>query len=451
VVSGRPRLLTLSGSSPAALDAITEKVAGQLEGRAGLAGLAAGLQAEPAAGPFRRVVVAADPAQAARYLRKGDRRRVFSGQAEPGRPMVFMFSGVGDQYPGLAAGVYQGLPAFREEMDQCFGILRPELGMDLRAILYPRGAEADRPAVDSETADKAAMFDQRRAAGEIHRTVVAQPLVFAVQYALARALRSLGAEPSALLGYSIGEYVAACLAGVLPLEPMLRVIALRARLVADLPEGAMLAVMSGEQAVQPYLDARLSIAALDGPQLTVLAGPADAIGQAGQRLTAGGIACRELPTSHAFHSAMMEPVVQPLRELLCSFPLRPPAIPVLSNCTGTWLSAGEAISPGYWARHLRQTVRFADELAEVWQLGRPILIELGPGRALGQLARQSQLLHGQLAGAGQAGPGGETGLILHTLPGPFEGRLEAEVLLDAVGRLWATGTEINFSELQEIG
>jgi acyl transferase domain-containing protein len=436
--AGPYHLLTLSAATPAALDEATGRLAGALESPRppALAALARELHHERPALEFRRVLVTAGPAEAARALRKLDRRRVFTARAIPGRPVVYLFSGVGDQYPGLAAGLYRAAPRFRAELDRCFALLRPELGTDLSAILYPAGAGARRP-------DKAAVFDQRRAPEEIHRTVIAQPLIFAVQHAMAALLRSLGAEPSALLGYSIGEYAAACQAGTLSLDDALRLIALRARLIAGLPEGAMLAVMSAAGPIEPYLGEGLSVAALDGPRLTVLAGTPDAVALAGQLLTEAGIASRQLPTSHAYHSAMMEPAVRPLRDLLGGFALRPPAVPVLSNVTGTWLRSEEATSPGYWARHVRETVRFADDLAEVWRLTAPILVELGPGRALGQLAAQSQP---RPAGP-EPRPGGEPGLILHTLPGPFESRSETEVFLDAVGRLWAAGAEIKFSEL----
>jgi acyl transferase domain-containing protein len=385
--AARPQLLPLSAADPAALDEATDRLISRLDSGPALADVARDLQAEWPARPFRRVVVATEAAEAADYLRRRDRRRVFSAAPDAPRPVVFMFSGVGDRYPGLAAGLYRCWPAFRQELDRCFRLLGPHLGVDLHAVLYPEGTGQPAAAAQGRP-DKAAMFDQRRSPEEVHGTAVAQPLIFAVQQAMATTLRSLGVEPSALLGYSVGEYVAACQAGVLPLDSALRLVALRARLIADLPEGAMLAVMAPAAAAEPHCAGRLSVAAVDGPQLTVLAGRPEDIRQAAERLTGAGIACRQLPTSHAFHSFMMDPVVQPLHDLLTTFALRTPGLPVLSNATGTWLSPDQATSPGYWAGHVRETVRFADELAEVWKLPDPILVELGPGRALGQLAGQ---------------------------------------------------------------
>jgi acyl transferase domain-containing protein len=284
--AARPQLLPLSAADPAALDEATDRLISRLDSGPALADVARDLQAEWPARPFRRVVVATEAAEAADYLRRRDRRRVFSAAPDAPRPVVFMFSGVGDRYPGLAAGLYRCWPAFRQELDRCFRLLGPHLGVDLHAVLYPEGTGQPAAAAQGRP-DKAAMFDQRRSPEEVHGTAVAQPLIFAVQQAMATTLRSLGVEPSALLGYSV-----------------------------------------------------------------------------------------------------MDPVVQPLHDLLTTFALRTPGLPVLSNATGTWLSPDQATSPGYWAGHVRETVRFADELAEVWKLPDPILVELGPGRALGQLAGQ---------------------------------------------------------------
>ncbi|MFB9839679.1 acyltransferase domain-containing protein, partial [Actinoallomurus acaciae] len=379
----------------------------------------------------RRAVVAATAGEAVRRLRKRDPRRVFTGRPDPRRPLVFLFSGVGDHYPGLAAGLYERLPVFRRELDRCFRLLEPELGMDLHDVLYPEGDDGagGRPGL-------AALFDRHGSGAEIHRTLIAQPLVFSVQYALARALRTLGVEPSAMLGYSVGEYVAACVAGVISLEHALRLVAHRARLVDGLPGGSMLAVMSDPAPLRPLLDDSVVVAALNGPGLTVLSGPVEAVERTGRRLADEGIGCRRLATSHAFHSPMMEPLAEPLRALAAGFPLRPPAVPFVSNVTGTWITAGEAADPAYWARHLRQTIRFADGLKAVWGLADPIFVELGPGQALARLA---------LAVAARRP---EEATVAQTLPGPFESRPGWELLLAMAGRLWTAGVEIGWRALR---
>lgn len=435
--AGDAQLLMLSADTPAALNSATTELIDRLERHpdVDLGDVAEALRADRPERAHRRIAVAADAAGAAAVLRDSDPRWVFTaGPAAHPRPVVWLFSGVGDQYQGMAAGLARSVPRFRHELDRCCAILQPELGVDLRDLLHPGGAE--RAEADRGRPDLAALFDQGGETGDIHRTEIAQPLLFATQYALARTLQSVGVEPAALLGYSVGEYVAACVAGVVDLEPALRLIALRARLVAGLPAGLMLAVMSEPEALAPHLGDGVEVAALDGPGLTVLAGPPVPVAAVAERLTAAGIASRRLATTHAFHSTMMDAVVGPLRAALDATPLRPPSIPVLSNVTGTWLRADEATSPDYWAGHLRRAIRFDDELAHVWGLDEPIVMELGPGRALANLAAR----HARR-------PADDCSLVVPTLPGRFESHPDRKVLLATLGRLWASGAAIDADAL----
>lgn len=431
-----PRLLTLSAPTVDLLERATDDLADRLDamGDAGFARLPA-VPAPPAEpGAVRRAVLADSSRNAARWLRKRDMRRVFTGGGGggDGASRVYLFSGVGDQYPGLCAGLHRCLPAFREELDRCFGVLADEHGLDLHPVLFPPGAP--------EGSGPADVFDRHTAPQEIHRTVVAQPLLFALQYSLARALTSLGAGPAALAGYSVGEYTAACLAGVFPVEHALRLVTGRARLVDELPPGAMLAVAAEPGALDGHLDGLfpgpLSLAALNGPQQTVLSGPVEAVEAAVRRLTAAGLACQQLATAHAYHSTMTQALTAPLEELLAAVPLAPPAIPLLSNVTGTWLREAEATSPAFWARQLSRTLRFSDELAEIWRLPDPQLIELGPGQALTRLA----LGHPDR-------PANALASVVQTLPGRLESRTEWELLLTAAGRLWAAGATVDWAAL----
>lgn len=414
-----PRLFAVSASTPAGLERETQDLIARLEGGSP--------EEDRPASAHRRCVVARTPAEAADRMRRGDPREVFTAEAERGRPVVFMFAGVGDQYPGMASGLYRRLPCFRRELDRCLRLLRPDLGTDPHEVLYP-GRTGDEP---RGAPDLAALFDRRGSDQEIHRTLVAQPLAFATQYALGRSLLDIGVTPTALLGYSVGEYVAACLAGVLPLDSALRLVARRARLVDGLPEGAMLAVLSPPAPLAPHVRDGVSIAARDGPGLTILAGPPEALEQAARDITGQGVACRRLATAHAFHSPMMDPVVAPLREALAAIPLRAPSIPMLSNVTGTWLGDDEATDPAYWAGHLRRPIRFDAVLAEIAGLGRPITVELGPGRTLTNLATHD-------------------GLKLRSLPGIFESHTDLEIFLTTVGRLWTTGADIDWAELGSV-
>jgi len=435
----KARLLVMSAATSSILEEVTTQIHDKLETLhdKDFADLVRGLRSEQETGPYRRTVVAADPRQAARRLAKQDPLWVHTSCSRPDRPLVWMFAGVGDHYPGLAADLYLCLPRFRERLDHCFETLRVGLGVDLHDVLYPDGV---RPAVSDgnhRTLDLAAVFDLRDTTQEIHRTRVAQPLVFAVQYALAEAVRAMGVSPTAVLGYSVGEYVAACVAGVLPVDSALRLIAARAGMMAELPEGAMLAVMAGAPDIAGHIDERVSLAAVDGPELTVLAGTVDAITNMSQVLAGEGIASKRLAASHAFHSPMMEPVVEPLRRMVGDFELRPPRVPLLSNVTGTWLTDREATDPGYWARHVRQPIRFADDLSEVWALTSPILIEFGPGPALSRLATRHP-----------DRPADDSALLLRTLPGPFESNSAQALLLNMIGRLWATGIDVDWSDVE---
>ncbi|MFF0433786.1 acyltransferase domain-containing protein [Streptomyces sp. NPDC004327] len=432
-----PRLLTLSAPTAELLERATDELADRLDamGDAGFARLPA-VPAPPAEpGAARRAVLAGSAGHAARWLRKRDVRRVFTGGPGDAASRVFLFSGVGDQYPGLGAGLYRCLPAFREELDHCLEVLADEHGLDLRAVLFP----AEEP---GGSASPEEVFDRHTAPQEIHRTVVAQPLLFALQYSLARALTALGAAPAALAGYSVGEYTAACVAGVFPVEHALRLVTGRARLVDGLPPGAMLAVASGPQALDGplagLLPGPLSLAALNGPQQTVLSGPVEAVEEAVRRLTGAGLPCQRLATAHAYHSAMTEALTGPLEELLATVPLAPPAIPLLSNVTGTRLRDEEATSPAFWARQLSRTLRFSDELAEIWRLPDPLLVELGPGQALTRLA----LGHPDR-------PADALASVVQTLPGRLETRTEWELLLTAAGRLWAAGAAVDWTALIE--
>lgn len=434
-----PCLLTLSAPTVDLLERATDDFADRLDamGDAGFARLPAVPAAPAEPGAVRRAVLADSPRNAARWLRKRDVRRVFTGGRFDGASRVYLFSGVGDQYPGLGAGLYRCLPAFREELDRCLRVLADEHGLDLHPVLFPPG-----PPEGCGSSGPADAFDRHTAPQEIHRTVVAQPLLFALQYSLARALTGLGAGPAALAGYSVGEYTAACLAGVFPVEHALRLVTGRARLVDELPLGAMLAVAAEPRALdgplEGLLPGPLSLAALNGPQQTVLSGPVEAVQAALLRLIGAGLPCQRLATAHAYHSTMTGALTAPLEELLNTVPLAPPSIPLLSNVTGTWLRDEEATSPAFWARQLSRTLRFSDELAEIWRLPNPLLIELGPGQALSRLA----LGHpDRLANA--------LASVVQTLPGRLESRTEWELLLTAAGRLWAAGAAVDWAALTE--
>ncbi|MEA2692361.1 MAG: hypothetical protein QOJ16_1748, partial [Acidobacteriota bacterium] len=396
--------------------------------------------------PFahRRALVCRDAEEAAAALAANDPERVFTHQEEAaGRGVVFLFSGLGDHHVNMGLGLYRSEPTFRTEIDRCAEILRPHLGLDLRDVLYP---DRDHPEGPEGEARGGQGVDLRRmlgraiaspesaaAAERLNQTAIAQPALFVFEYALARLWMEWGIEPRACLGYSLGEYVAACLAGVFSLEDALALVARRARLIQGLPAGAMLAVPLSEAEARPFLEEGLSLAAINGPQQCVLAGPVAAVEAAERRLALRQVACRRLPTTHAFHSAMMDPILGEYEAIVRTVALRPPTLPYVSNRTGTWARPEEVTDPASWARHMREPVRFADAVRELWREPGRVLMEVGPGLSLSSLAK----LHPACdAEAGRR--------VLASLPPSYVRQPDTSFLLGTLGRLWLNGVAIDW-------
>ena len=410
--SSRPaQLLLLSARTASALDAATARLADHLERHPeiDLADVAYTLQVGRRAFRHRRTLVCRSREEAVRLLRELDPVRVWANEptAAPG-PVAFLFAGQGAQRTGMGAGLYAVEPVFREAVDRASEILAPELGLDLRNLL----SSHDRRLTD---------------------TALAQPLLFVVEHALARLLIEWGIRPQAMLGHSLGEYVAACLAGVFTLEEGLRLVAVRGRLMAELPPGRMLAVDLPEGEARTLLEdvPELALAAVNAPAACTLSGPPEAVERLRERLDRQGVGCRLLHTSHAFHSPMMEPIAGRFAAELRRVDLRPPEVPCLSNVTGTWITAAEATDPDYWVQHLLRTVRFSDAAAALSAGPDHTLVEVGPGRTLTTLARQQ--------------PGGWQRTIVAALGGMKHETAEPALLLTALGRLWLSGVEVDWS------
>jgi malonyl CoA-acyl carrier protein transacylase/acyl carrier protein len=265
-------------------------------------------------------------------------------------------------------------------------------------------------------------------AERLNRTEVAHPAVFVVGYALAKLWESRGVTPRAVMGHSLGEYTAACVAGVLSLEDALALVAGRARLIGGLPGGAMLAVSLSEEGIGPHLVPRAVVATVSAPESCVVAGPKGAVEEVARRVAAAGHAARRLPTTHAFHTPMMAPAATGLAELAAGMRLAPPRIPLVSNLTGTWMTPREATDPAYWARHLCEPVRFAAGLDALLAGPRRVLVEVGPGQTLGTFARQRPLL-----------PGDEPPLVVSSLRHAYEEADDAAYLRAELDRLRTAG------------
>jgi acyl transferase domain-containing protein/acyl carrier protein len=419
------QLLLLSARRPAALDSATARLARHLGDHPALdpADVAFTLASGRRAFDHRRILVcrtldeAAEALDGALGAGQGQRRapRVHTSAGEPSTCSVaFMFSGQGSQYVDMAAEIYRGEPVFREQVDRCAVLLQPQLNLDLRGLLYP--AE-----------DQAASAHER-----LKQTAIAQPALFVVEMALAQLWISWGVRPEALIGHSLGEYAAACVAGVWTLEDALTLVAARAELMQRQPVGSMLTVSLPEAEVRNLLRPGLSLAAVNGPELCVVSGARGPVAELARELQARGIACRPLNTSHAFHSAMMEEAAEPFLARLREVECRPPEIPFVSNVTGTWIEPKQAVDPDYWVRHLRDAVRFADGLETLLQDPGRCLIELGPGNTLGTLA----LRHPRRS---------PRQTVLTSLRHPQEKTAESAHLMEAAGRLWLAGGQLDWA------
>ncbi|MEV0424351.1 type I polyketide synthase [Streptosporangium canum] len=404
-------LLQVSAKTATALDAAVDRLAGHLAANEDLdlADVAHTLRVGRMEYPHRAAVVATDRADAVAALRDRKRRRKGESRATP-PAVAFLFSGQGAQHAGMGAELYRTEPVFAAAVDECAGLLTEHLGLDLRDLVFGTAPDAD------ET---------------LRQTRYTQPALFTVEYALARLWQSWGVRLAAMIGHSIGEYVAATVAGVFTLPDAVRLVAARGALMQSMPPGAMLAVQQDESALAGQLPEGVSVATVNGPGTCVVAGPADAIEAFAETLKARKVGCKALRTSHAFHSAMMEPILDEFTALVASVPRQAPSLPFWSNVTGEPITAEQATDPAYWAGHLRQPVRFGACVAGLFAAHGdtpPLLVECGPGRQLAGLARM-QLPKGAPA-------------PLPSLPGPGERAGDAVTVYDAAGTLWSAGVPL---------
>jgi acyl transferase domain-containing protein len=265
----------------------------------------------------------------------------------------------------------------------------------------------------------------------LDQTFVTQPALFCIEYALAQLWMSWGVIPAAMIGHSIGEYVAACLAGVFSLEDALGLVATRGQLMQSLPSGAMLAVMLSEKETRALLRNGLALAAVNGAKTCVVSGTSAAIQELHDHLKQKDVYSQLLHTSHAFHSEMMEPIREPFSERVRQVKLNAPLIPFLSNVTGAWITNAQTADATYWSSQLRQTVRFADVLGDLLTDSEKILLEVGPGQTLSALVKQHSAQLGNQ-------------VVISSLPRPREAHTEPEFLLTSVARFWLAGGQIDW-------
>jgi phthiocerol/phenolphthiocerol synthesis type-I polyketide synthase E len=400
------QLIQLSAKTESALEQATRDLRRHLQehAQANLADIAYTLQVGRRAFEHRRVVVCRDGEDAVATLKTLPPQRVFTRHSDRERPVVFLFPGQGPQYEGMGSELYAREGIFRESFDRCAQLLA---GIhDISAAVRASGA----------------------AAGASEREL-SQPQLLAFEYALSQLWLSWGVKPEAHLGHSMGEYVAAVLAGVMDLADALRVVALREKLLQRLPGGAILTVVLRGQEELPPLPPRVAVTAFNGPALYSISGPLEGIEALQEELQRREIVHNRMPVSLVSHCDLVDPILDAFRGVIGQVPLQRPHTPYLSNVTGTWITGEQATSPDYWVRHLREPVQFSRGLSQLLERSPSIFLEVGPGRALGSLVHQHH--------------GGSQQVVLASLPQTEAAQSEAELVLQALGKLWAAGGRLD--------
>ncbi|MDA5286907.1 acyltransferase domain-containing protein, partial [Streptomyces sp. Isolate_45] len=361
----------------------------------------------------RAAVVARSGDEAARALAEGS--GPVTGQARSDARVSFLFVGGGSQFVGMGRELFERESVFREVFEQCARVVREELGEDLRSLVFGEPSQG--------------------ATERLNETRVQQPALFAVQYAMAEQWRAWGVAPSAMVGHSLGEYVAATVAGVWTLPDAIRLVCARADLMHHQAPGAMLAVWLGEDQARELANAAgCVVAAVNSPAQTVLSGTKESIERASRSMDERGIRHRVLATSHAFHSPLMEPMLEEFERRVAQVDMRAPRIPFTSNVTGRWITTEQATSASYWAEHVRSTVRFSDDVTLLLRdEPETLLLEVGPGTSAGALVTDHE----------QAG----NHIVMASMRHARDPRGDIQRTREAMAHLWVNGVPIDWSTL----
>jgi acyl transferase domain-containing protein len=414
------QILPFSARTDAALDASISQLQSHFAQHGELPLRDAAYVLQEGRGRFSRggFIVARTSEEAAEILDKRDPKRLPRGVKPDSSSIYFLFPGQGAQFPDMGRDLYETRPVFRRYIDRAASSVRDLLGLDLRELLFPNSA------------------DREAAQARLSQTRFTQPCLFAIEYALARLWMDCGVMPQAMLGHSLGEYVAACLAGVFRFEDALRLVTLRGALIQELPPGDMIAVQAPAAKVRSLVENSVSIAAINAPDLCTVSGDPEAIGRAAAKLAEQGYAYQKLHTSHAFHSGMMDAILDRFEQAVAAVERSAPLIPFVSNVTGKTIVDEEAMDPAYWRRHLRGSVLFADGAATLLDAGRGTFIEVGPGQTLTNLlARQRQFV-------------AATHVTVNSIGTARANISHEQAFLNAVGRVWLQGHAIEWKEVR---
>jgi acyl transferase domain-containing protein len=408
--------LVLSAKTETALDQATRNLAHYLKQtpEASLADTAYTLKLGRKAFAQRRVVVCKSVEDAVEALEAGDSQRCFNSVQETGRrSLVFMFPGGGAQYVNMGRDLYRTEPVFQQQIDRCAELLQPMTGFDLRDYIYPDEAAGE------------------GAAREMKRTSVGLPALFSIEYALSKLWMSWGLQPEAMIGHSLGEYTAACLAGVFSLKDALSLVTLRGQLIEELPDGAMLSVSLPEEELRPLIEGKLSLAAINGPEQCVVSGSKAAIDEIAPVLAQRNVEFRTIHIAAAGHSEIVDPILARFTEFARTLHLHPPRIAYVSNVTGDWITPEQATDPAYWGHHLRRTVRFADGLGRIMEEPNQALLEVGPGQILSTLAKlQPEDRRAQF--------------VISSMRHPYDAQPDDMYIQAALSKVWLAGVEVDW-------
>jgi len=430
------QLVLLSAKTETALEKMTRNLADHLEYNllnpgdpmnhgSNLADVAYTLQVGRRVYKQRRMLVCAGLEEAVTLLSdpgSHSGRVITHCSREDNRPIVFMFPGQGSQYVNMGRDLYEEEPLFRDRMDRCFKLLGPLMEENLKEILYPSPADSG-----SDT-------DYKSYSEKLNLPGIAPVVIFIFEYALAGLLLSWGIKPHAMIGYSFGEYTAACVSGVFTLEDALKLVVFRGKLIRKMPAGAMLSVPLSMKDLTPLLLSNPGIsAAIDNGPSCVVSGSVDAVGSFEAQMKQKKLMCMKVPVPHALHSSAMEAVSREFEAFLSTLPLNKREIPYISNVTGDWITEEEAVDPVYWSQHLRRTVRFADGMRELLKEPGSIFLEVGPGRDISTLTLRHIETHGS-----------DNHQVLNMVRHPHKTVSDVHHLLDRIGKLWLYGHPVDW-------
>ena len=415
--SKEDQLFVLSAKTASALERLSTNLATYLieNPTLNLADAAYTLQMGRGTFAYKRAVVASNVHSMASSLICPVKSRTVHTKEEGESPVVFLFSGQGSQYVNMARGLYEQEPAFRAALDSCFKLVLPYVDFDLKERLYPSvPIEQD--------------------VHQLNQTEVAQVAIFAVEYALAQYLLSLGIRPQVMIGHSIGEFTAACLSGVMSLEDTLKLVAWRGKLMQRMAQGAMTAVQLTEEEIHPLLGADLELAAVNSPDMCVVSGSFEAVDAFERVMQTYGHPCTRLRTSHAFHSQMMEPMLALFEQKVREVTFHAPQIPYLSNVTGGEITEADVKDSSYWVRHLRETVRFGDGVDHLLIMEKAIFIEVGAGNTLTTLLRKHPAKRPEH-------------IFLNMIRHPQDAASDRKHLLSIIGVMFTAGLRLEWANL----